>query len=436
MSLWGMNDGSNLTGDGDFTNGANTVTSDNVATTFDTELEAGDVVIGADSLLYRVTAVANSSQFSIDRDYEGSTAGNETIVYTELPRHLKITDDNGNGLTLAQLGVYGFSTTEAKAGDDNVVSIANENNTYSKNNNTTTTQGGAGYTSAPTVTISAPTAHTFDATDSGVVVAADDAIVLGAHSITTGTALRYLDDGSGVVSGLTNNTVYYAYTANSTAIKLYNSATNAQAGGATGLVAISDVGSGTADTLQGINAAATAVVSGGRVTGYTVTNTGTDYKTAPTVTVATEAHTFAADGVAANGEIEFTAAHGLSVGDRVQYSDGGGTALTELTNEEFYYVQTVANTTAIYIASTQGGDALTLTAGSAENHTLTGEAATATSSLGVGTASFTADMKGAHAGWVKRTIGTGNRAGRIHYETLVAASSITGDGEDIATPDA
>ena len=41
----------------------------------------------------------------------------------------------------------------------------------------------------------------------------------------------------------------------------------------------------------------------------------------------------------------------------------------------------------------------------------------------------------AHVGWVKKTIGTGNRAGRVFYETLVAASSITGDAEDLATPD-
>ena len=44
-------------------------------------------------------------------------------------------------------------------------------------------------------------------------------------------------------------------------------------------------------------------------------------------------------------------------------------------------------------------------------------------------------MMGAHLGWVKRTVGTGGRAGRIHCETLVAASSISGDGEDLATPD-
>ena len=40
-----------------------------------------------------------------------------------------------------------------------------------------------------------------------------------------------------------------------------------------------------------------------------------------------------------------------------------------------------------------------------------------------------------HVGWVKKTVGTGGRAGRVQYETLVAASSMTGDGEDISTPD-
>lgn len=35
-----------------------------------------------------------------------------------------------------------------------------------------------------------------------------------------------------------------------------------------------------------------------------------------------------------------------------------------------------------------------------------------------------------HAGWVLRTAGTGGRAGRVFYETLVAASSISGDSDD------
>lgn len=36
----------------------------------------------------------------------------------------------------------------------------------------------------------------------------------------------------------------------------------------------------------------------------------------------------------------------------------------------------------------------------------------------------------AHAGWVKRTPGTGGRNGRVQYETLVAMGSISGDAAD------
>ena len=43
----------------------------------------------------------------------------------------------------------------------------------------------------------------------------------------------------------------------------------------------------------------------------------------------------------------------------------------------------------------------------------------------------------AHAGWVKRTPGTGGRNGRVQYETLVAMGSISGDAaDDTPLPDA
>jgi hypothetical protein len=41
----------------------------------------------------------------------------------------------------------------------------------------------------------------------------------------------------------------------------------------------------------------------------------------------------------------------------------------------------------------------------------------------------------AHAGWVLRTAGTGGRAGRVFYETLVAMGSMSGDAEDVVAPD-
>lgn len=41
-----------------------------------------------------------------------------------------------------------------------------------------------------------------------------------------------------------------------------------------------------------------------------------------------------------------------------------------------------------------------------------------------------ANTKVTHAGWVLRTVGSGNRAGRVQNETLVAMKTITGDGSD------
>ena len=88
-------------------------------------------------------------------------------------------------------------------------------------------------------------------------------------------------------------------------------------------------------------------------------------------------------------------------------------------------------------ANASGGTLITITAvGGGSSHTLIGQTPTATATLGLGTPGTTVGGREiAHVGWVKKTIGTGGRAGRVHYETLVAASSITGDGEDLATPD-
>lgn len=43
-----------------------------------------------------------------------------------------------------------------------------------------------------------------------------------------------------------------------------------------------------------------------------------------------------------------------------------------------------------------------------------------------------ANTKAAHAGWVLRTEGSGNRAGRVHNEVLVAMGSISSDASDDA----
>ena len=459
MSLWGMNDGTTATGKTSVTNGNAAIAGGSPAANYISTdgIEVGDTLILPDSKLYRVVTATSNTALTMDRVYEGGTASNQDITITQIPRHIKITKDDGTGHTLATLGIFGFSGAEAMAGGDDVVAISNQKNTYSGAGQDTD-EGGAGYTSAPTVTVAQPTARTFDATSTSVVVAADDAIVLGSTIPATGTNMRYYNFPGGsysaksgttsgaVPSGLTNNNVYYTRTANSTAVYLYDSFANATANNGIGkpsggLTSISGV-SGTAGnhTLVGQTAAATAVLSGGKVDSYTITTSGSDYITAPTITVAQEEHTFnAASAVAANGEITISS-HTFAVGDRVQYDINSGTAIAELTDAAYYYVTEIASNK-LYLSATKGGSKITLTDGPSENHKLKGEQATATAALGVGDAGSgnnlgrQRDMMGAHLGWVKRTVGTGGRAGRIHYETLVAASSITGDGEDLATPD-
>ena len=43
-------------------------------------------------------------------------------------------------------------------------------------------------------------------------------------------------------------------------------------------------------------------------------------------------------------------------------------------------------------------------------------------------------QKIAHAGWVLRKVGTGGRAGRVQFETLVATGTISGDAENTVFP--
>jgi hypothetical protein len=56
--------------------------------------------------------------------------------------------------------------------------------------------------------------------------------------------------------------------------------------------------------------------------------------------------------------------------------------------------------------------------------------ATAVAALGGGNETGESAGNITHTGWVRRTTGTGGRAGRVQYETLVAGGSITGDQAD------
>lgn len=181
--------------------------------------------------------------------------------------------------------------------------------------------------------------------------------------------------------------------------------------------------------------------STGKIASVTIGNFGNNYVTSPTFTLsAPTANSFNANsavtagaGGGANSVIAVSSARAFVAGDAITYyTSGGNTAISGLANNTLYYVQ-FANTTHIALTTTPGGSRITLTKGLTETgHFLQGVTATA-----VATVAGAANKGVSHAGWVVRTVGTGGRAGRVQYETLVAMGSITGDGsDDPVLPDA
>ena len=208
------------------------------------------------------------------------------------------------------------------------------------------------------------------------------------------------------------------------------------------------------------SATATAILGTGdnlgEVTRIDIAGAGSGYSSVPSVSLAAPATETVdmSDGtkiVDGTDEIVVSSAFygAIKTGDKVTYAAPGtapNTVPTGFTDDTGYFLIKSANTDKVLIASTRQnaleGTNITIATGSAPGtaHTLIGETPTAVAALGLGMSGNTAlDLIGsqiAHIGWFKKTIGTGGRAGRVHYETLVAASSISGDSEDLVTPDA
>lgn len=195
-----------------------------------------------------------------------------------------------------------------------------------------------------------------------------------------------------------------------------------------------------ANTTGGANTlAANSTVATGRVTAVTANATISGYTSAPAVTIAAPAaQSFNANSAVTNATdaIAITTANSFFlVGDKVTYTVAtGNTALTNLVSGTDYFIKT-SNTTAVTLAAVPNGDTIDLTKGLSETgHSLRGETATAVAVL-----TERGYTKGAaHTGWVLRTVGTGGRAGRVQYETLVAMGGTfsTDASDDAILPDA
>lgn len=185
-------------------------------------------------------------------------------------------------------------------------------------------------------------------------------------------------------------------------------------------------------TNGGSSATANASVTSGKVTAVNISAVGSGYTTAPTAAIAAPANTtFNAStavtggtGNGANNVITISSAGSFAAGDKIIYRvAAGNTAISPLTSGTTYYVQ-FANSTVVALSTTASGSRIALTPGASQTgHALQGDTATGYVTVSGGKAV-------AHAGWVVRKEGTGGRAGRVQYETLVAMGSMTGDASD------
>lgn len=176
-------------------------------------------------------------------------------------------------------------------------------------------------------------------------------------------------------------------------------------------------------TNGGSGASANATVSVGRVTTLNANQTGTGFISAPSAAIAAPAAINVdanSSGVGANVLLVSTANSLFLAGDKLTYTvPTGNTAIPGLTGNSSYFV-VFSNSSALALSGTSGGANLAITANaiSTEVHTIQGQTATGYFDVSSAYPQVT------HAGWVVRREGTGGRAGRVQYETLVAMGSL------------
>lgn len=181
-----------------------------------------------------------------------------------------------------------------------------------------------------------------------------------------------------------------------------------------------------------INAVANSM---GKISSLNIVSAGSGYIKSPTLSIPAPASiTVYANSTTVNTSsntiLLSTANSRFQPTDRLFYSvPTGNTPIVGLTGNTYYYV-TFSNTTAIAVANTVGGANLQLTANgtSTESHSIVGDTALGYVDVSSGYPQVS------HAGWVVRREGTGGRAGRIHYETLVAFGSLGAQTAPYGTP--
>lgn len=175
----------------------------------------------------------------------------------------------------------------------------------------------------------------------------------------------------------------------------------------------------------------------GRVTALTINVAASGVTTNPTVSIAAPA-LIVFNGntgvVNADDTIAVTSANSrFQVGDAVTYAGNTLSTPVGLTDNTLYYVS-FANSTVLALSATSGGANINITKAAGDGTTAGGATLQGVTATGYVVVDGGAAKGISHAGWVLRTEGTGGRAGRVQYETLVAMGSLGAQTAAYGTP--
>lgn len=178
----------------------------------------------------------------------------------------------------------------------------------------------------------------------------------------------------------------------------------------------------------------------GRVTGLNINAAGSGILSNPTVSIAAppllifNGNTNITSNSSIGAFISYASANSyLQVNDKVVYAGNATSTPVTLVNNRAYYVS-FANSSGFKVSDSAGSANINFAAASGDSSTAGGatfQGETATGYVVVGGAK----SRGvSHAGWVIRKEGTGGRAGRVQYETLVAMGSLGAQSAPYGTP--
>ena len=428
MSLWGNRDSKTASGTVAIaSSGVVTGTS----TSFTTQAKIGNTirVAGVD---YEIVTITSNTVCKVESGVQGGaiTVVSPAAAYTlsEKPAFVAAseTPDSGVGKSGNSNKVFGVDTAEAFDTVSRIteIGVATGGARYLGSAPTVTITGGGGTSAAATATIAGGAVTLITMTNVGssyetvpTVTIAKPARIIPASGITVGTdtvaytahglvaneAVKYYNGGGSSATGLTSATTYYVANAG-----LVANAFEVKAAATSGTLVATVATSGTAGQFT-CGASTLAVGDRVKITG---TNTGTG-----TIT-----------GYATGNTYKVSAVTG---------SSPSVTGFT-LTTEAAGAIVTTAGTLVGLTYTTETVINISGTGNNAQYFEIqaTADQATAVANRGGGVG-YGDTSTVTHAGWVRRTVGTGGRAGRIQYETLVAMGSITGDqADDRRYPDA